>query len=289
VFITSVLGGIVAAAVVAVGAQVFETARAGVPRLLGVVKLPYLRTAAAGVFGIAISSGISLSESNESHHAVTYIAWYAAAVAALVAAIVLTVVIDRGKAPSEPAPSEPVIPSLPGRPVRLPALSDREALDGERGRLMRHDLKPRARQTRVVGEAAATAAVQPAVAKRKEVVDRIKTQSQIADLRNALDEGRDQLERIDRPDYAIDSQTGTFIKLGGAERAARKWANELRDSMSDPTQIARFDAGADLPLLSALNFSGLATTSRENVVAFLRAKIHNLEQIVGALERRLNS
>jgi hypothetical protein len=117
----------------------FGAARSGIPRFLGAFRLTYIRTAAGGVAGIALSAAIGLSTSAHSHEKVSYFFWYALALFGVVVALALSVVIDN-KARREREKT---------RVQGLPALSDKEALSGDLGRRMRHDLKPRAGQPRL--------------------------------------------------------------------------------------------------------------------------------------------
>ena len=66
-----------------------------VPGWLSFIRLSYVRTAGATVFGLAASAAIDLSLSNHSHHLVTYVIFYGVALLGLTVAIGTTVVIDR--------------------------------------------------------------------------------------------------------------------------------------------------------------------------------------------------
>lgn len=66
-----------------------------IPGWLGFIRLSYVRTAGATIFGLAASAAIDLSLSNHSHHLVTYVVFYGIALLGLAVAIGATVVIDR--------------------------------------------------------------------------------------------------------------------------------------------------------------------------------------------------
>ena len=72
-----------------------------VPGWLGFIRLAYVRTAGAAVFGIAAPTAIGLSVSNDPHHDVTYVVWYGVAFLGLVVAIATTIIIDRRSAPTD--------------------------------------------------------------------------------------------------------------------------------------------------------------------------------------------
>jgi hypothetical protein len=69
-----------------------------VPGWLGFVRLAYIRTAGAAVFGIAAPTAIGLSVSNDPHRVATYIAWYGVAAFGLAVVIATTMIIDRRSA-----------------------------------------------------------------------------------------------------------------------------------------------------------------------------------------------
>jgi hypothetical protein len=71
-----------------------------VPGWLGFIRLAYVRTAGAAVFGVAAPTAIGLSVSNDPHQNVTYAVWYGVALLGLVVAIATTIVIDRRSAPA---------------------------------------------------------------------------------------------------------------------------------------------------------------------------------------------
>ncbi|HEV7529034.1 MAG TPA: hypothetical protein VGO29_09070 [Solirubrobacteraceae bacterium] len=93
-WIVAVVGAVVGSLITAVAPRVFGAARTGIPRVLGVIKLTYVRTAVGAAFGLAAATGIALSTSDHSHKSVTYVLWYGLASAALVAVIGLTILID---------------------------------------------------------------------------------------------------------------------------------------------------------------------------------------------------
>jgi hypothetical protein len=66
-----------------------------VPSWLGFIRLAYVRTAGATVFGLAGSAAIGLSLSNDGHRPVTYVVFYGLAVLGLAVAVITTIVIDR--------------------------------------------------------------------------------------------------------------------------------------------------------------------------------------------------
>lgn len=69
-----------------------------VPGWLGFIRLAYVRTAGAAVFGIAAPTAIGLSVSNDPHQIGTYIVWYGVAAFGLAVVIATTVIIDRRSA-----------------------------------------------------------------------------------------------------------------------------------------------------------------------------------------------
>ncbi len=86
--------------------RLLGAARQRVPRWFGFVRITYVRTAAAAVFGLTAATGINLSISNHSHRTVSYIVWYGVAALALTVALVVTIVIDHRLASTPPSPSE---------------------------------------------------------------------------------------------------------------------------------------------------------------------------------------
>lgn len=105
-FLIAVVGAAAGSAITALAPRLFGAARTGIPRLLGFIKLTYLRTAAGGVFGLCAATAITLSTSDHSHKTVTYVLWYGVAALALVVVIWLTVVIDRRSERKQPAGAE---------------------------------------------------------------------------------------------------------------------------------------------------------------------------------------
>lgn len=67
-----------------------------VPGWLSFIRLAYVRTAGATVFGLASSAAIDLNLSNHTHHLVTYVIVYGVAFVGLLVAIATTIIIDRG-------------------------------------------------------------------------------------------------------------------------------------------------------------------------------------------------
>ena len=62
---------------------------------LSFIRISYVRTVGASLFGLAAATAITLNTSNQPHLATTYVLWYTLAAAGLVIVIVTTVVIDR--------------------------------------------------------------------------------------------------------------------------------------------------------------------------------------------------
>lgn len=106
----ALLGGVAGALASTVLPWLLGPARQAVPRWFGFLRITYVRTAAATVFGITITTAISLSTDDHTHKQATYIGWYGVAALALIVAVVTTIVIDRRLArtpPPEPAVHEP--------------------------------------------------------------------------------------------------------------------------------------------------------------------------------------
>jgi len=89
-------------------------AKPRVPTWFGLIKLTYVRTAAAGVFALTAAAGISLSISDHSHHTISYVGWYGGAVVALVVAVATTLIID-GRSPTSESRALALSPATPGR------------------------------------------------------------------------------------------------------------------------------------------------------------------------------
>jgi hypothetical protein len=97
--------------------RLWGTARERVPRLLGVVKLTWLRAAGGAVFGLSVTTAVGLVYNGHSHKTMTYALWCALAFVGFAVALVSTLVIDgviikARSSPSSPAPSS-------GRPRAL--------------------------------------------------------------------------------------------------------------------------------------------------------------------------
>jgi hypothetical protein len=117
VALTAAAGLVVGALLATLVPRLLGAARASVPRLFGVIKLTYLRTAAGAVFGLAAAAAIGLSTSDHPHERMTYVVWYGVAVLALVAVIALTILLDRRpskrpRAAATPPTSGPWMPRL---------------------------------------------------------------------------------------------------------------------------------------------------------------------------------
>jgi hypothetical protein len=100
----AVLGGIAGAVVSVLLPPLLGAARQRVPSWFGFVRIAYVRTVAAGIFGLTAATAISISTDDHSHRAVTYIVWYVAAACALIVIVAATIVIDRSLA-RNPMPS----------------------------------------------------------------------------------------------------------------------------------------------------------------------------------------
>jgi hypothetical protein len=138
-----VLFGAVSALASVVLPRLFEApsgGNIGIPSWLGFIRLSYVRTAGATVFGIAISAAIGLSLSGDSHRPVTYVVFYGLAGLGLVVAVVTTIVIDnREEAPAVGLyqPGQ-VVP----RPNALVALEDELSLAYEEALAMARIIRP---------------------------------------------------------------------------------------------------------------------------------------------------
>jgi hypothetical protein len=119
--------------------RLWGTARERVPRLLGVVKLTWLRAAGGAVFGLSITTAVGLVYNGHSHKTMTYALWYALAFVGFALALVSTLVIDgvimRGRQenarprPGGGSASSPARrPAIPSRAKRIEqSISTRQA------------------------------------------------------------------------------------------------------------------------------------------------------------------
>lgn len=103
----------------------------------GWIRLAYVRASGAAVFGIAASTAISLSTSNESHQFLTYLLWWGLALSGLGVAVYTTILIDRsGTAPPEPTTVARVrpghsTPTVQHRADRVIEILKRNAIEKE--------------------------------------------------------------------------------------------------------------------------------------------------------------
>jgi hypothetical protein len=289
VFLTSVLGGIVAALLVGGIARLLERARVGMPRVLGFVKLSYVRAATAGVFGIAMSNAVSLSESGSHHKALTYWLWYGGAGAALLVTIILTVIIDRRSERAAPDSRE-----LENNDERIRRVVQEERAKHAKGVATLSNAMRRAAADPSSADPAAPAPGRQVrsdpqsvpVEVRKRAVKLITVDGLLSDLRATLDAGQAILEPIDRPKYAMDSGTGWALERGQIEQKVRSWAQAARERLMETNYVRRFDEGPDLPTPSPFTgYVGTTSTSPEQLAAFMRAKTANLKVIIGAIEK----
>jgi hypothetical protein len=172
VILTSVAAGLVGAILSAALPRLLGRARDNVPLLLGIIKLPYLRTVAGGLCLLALANGISISENGKSHEPLTYGLWYGGAALLLIGVVVLTLIIDTRSSPagraSGPtttklselrsfaaakaieATQRKTAPKMPGRPAQSPPpvppmptkIADDLGRLYQEGRALRHAIKP---------------------------------------------------------------------------------------------------------------------------------------------------
>lgn len=105
-FLAEVAAGLTASLISALFGHFFGNRRLRLRKFLGVLTVTEVRTTAAGVLGIALSTGIGLSTSDHRHRTLSYVLWYGSALAALVVVIACTVV-ERRRSGSE-APDGPM-------------------------------------------------------------------------------------------------------------------------------------------------------------------------------------
>jgi len=95
---------------VGLGALVYEVVRrftAAAPAYLGWIRLTHLRAVLAGVFTLTAGVALTLSVSDHTHHAITYVCWYGIASVALCGILVTTFIIEQGSARLARASSAP--------------------------------------------------------------------------------------------------------------------------------------------------------------------------------------
>jgi hypothetical protein len=90
-----VAAGLAATAISTLANRLFGAGHLRLPKFLGSFPLSDVRNAVAGVLGITLSAGISLSTSDHSHHMLSYLLWYGLAVLALIVVIACSIAIDR--------------------------------------------------------------------------------------------------------------------------------------------------------------------------------------------------
>jgi len=96
-FLAAILGGLVAAVASMLLSRLLGAARQRIPRWFVIIPVAYVRAAAAAVFGLSATTGISLSTSDHRHEMLAYIVWYGVAGLGLVLVLATTILIDRGR------------------------------------------------------------------------------------------------------------------------------------------------------------------------------------------------
>jgi hypothetical protein len=102
------------------------------------------------------------------------------------------------------------------------------------------------------------------------------------DLEAALRAGEEFLHPIDMPQYAMSSAAANNFRFGITEKEVREWAVTIRKRLEDPELVELFDHGPDLPPPPIVRLPA-ASASREQLVAFLKAKLSNAQKIVNRL------
>jgi hypothetical protein len=105
VFLPAVIGGLVSGLVSVLLPRVLGASSGWTVKFRGFlsgVRLAYVRSAGAALFGIGAATAISLSTENAPHNDVTYLFWWGVATMGLAIVIAATIVIDR-QAAAEPA------------------------------------------------------------------------------------------------------------------------------------------------------------------------------------------
>lgn len=131
--VASLLSALLGAGLSVAATKLWQSVRAR-RAWLGFVRASHVRTAFAGVFGLAASAGIALSTSAHSHKPVTYVLWYGLAALALVGVIAMTIIIERRGVP----PQAKAVLDVP----RAPRAGAEEAAQTPPSALMRQTTQP---------------------------------------------------------------------------------------------------------------------------------------------------
>jgi hypothetical protein len=88
----------------------------------------------------------------------------------------------------------------------------------------------------------------------------------------------------------MDAGTAFQFSMGKTEQQIRAWAKQTREQLARGHERERaiFDRGPDLPAPSIIAAAGIGqTVGREALVAFLQAKLKNLERVIADLAKGL--